>query len=439
MKRILTILFAAAITLTASAQGRFGADSAECVKYLSYYKEYLKHNNNADAIGPWRSAYAICPPTASQNMLIDGQKLMRWAYNKSKDAKERQGYLDTLMQIYDLRIANYPKGAVSAMNNKVIDIVNFKWKEDDPEAVYNEVKSIFAATGARAKDLVFVKFMEASANLYAAGKISAENVIEDYSAISDKINEALTVDARDGARLAKAQKDVETLFMNSGVASCDNMIALLQPRYEANPNDEEVLRSVVKMLSAADCLDSDLYVNAVESLYTIDPTSSTAYLLYKLFARKDDTEKAVEFLQKAIDTSTGDAEQLASYYLELGSYNYKTVNNNAAAVAAAKKAAELSDAYKGRAYLLIGTIWGTSRCGGSEVAAQAHFWVAYDYVNRAKAADESLTEEANSLASQYQAYFPTQADAFMYDLTNGQSYTAVCGTMRETTTVRTTK
>ncbi len=432
-------MFAAAITLTASAQGRFGADSAECVKYLSYYKEYLKHNNNADAIGPWRNAYAICPPTASQNMLIDGQKLMRWAYNKSKDAKEREGYLDTLMQIYDLRIANYPKGAISAMNNKVIDIVNFKWKENDTEAVYNEVKSICAATGSKAKDLVFVKLMEVSTALYGEGKISAETVIEDYSAISDKISEALTVDARDGARLAKAQKDVETLFMNSGVASCENMIALLQPRYDANPNDEEVLRSVVKMLSAADCLESDLYIKSVESLYAIDPTSSTAYLLYKLYARKDDSAKAVEFLQKAIDTSTGDAEQLASYYLELGSYNYKSAGNNAAAVAAAKKAAEVSEAYKGRAYLLIGTIWGTSRCGGNEVESQAHFWVAYDYVIRAKAADATLADEANSLASQYQAYFPSQADAFMYDLTNGQSYTAVCGAMRETTTVRTAK
>ncbi len=432
-------MFAAAITLTASAQGRFGADSAECVKYLSYYKEYLKHNNNADAIGPWRNAYAICPPTASQNMLIDGQKLMRWAYNKSKDAKEREGYLDTLMQIYDLRIANYPKGAISAMNNKVIDIVNFKWKENDTEAVYNEVKSIFSATGSKAKDLVFVKLMEVSTALYGEGKISAETVIEDYGAISDKISEALTVDARDGARLAKAQKDVETLFMNSGVASCENMIALLQPRYDANPNDEEVLRSVVKMLSAADCLESDLYIKSVESLYAIDPTSSTAYLLYKLYARKDDSAKAVEFLQKAIDTSTGDAEQLASYYLELGSYNYKSAGNNAAAVAAAKKAAEVSEAYKGRAYLLIGTIWGTSRCGGNEVESQAHFWVAYDYVIRAKAADATLADEANSLASQYQAYFPSQADAFMYDLTNGQSYTAVCGAMRETTTVRTAK
>ena len=77
MKKILTMMFAAVLSLTAFAQGRFGADSAECVKYLSYYKEYLKHNNNEEAIGPWRQAYAICPPTASQNMLLDGQKLMR--------------------------------------------------------------------------------------------------------------------------------------------------------------------------------------------------------------------------------------------------------------------------------------------------------------------------------------------------------------------------
>ena len=58
---------------------------------------------------------------------------------------------------------------------------------------------------------------------------------------------------------------------------------------------------------------------------------------------------------------------MANYYLELGSYNYKKAGNNAAAVAAAKKAAELSDEYKGKAYLLIGTIWGTVRCGGNEV------------------------------------------------------------------------
>lgn len=436
MKRILTIMFAAVISLTAFAQGRFGPDSAECVKYLSYYQEYMKHNNNAEAIGPWREAYAICPVTASQNLLINGQKLMRWAYNKNKDAQARAGFIDTLMKIYDQRVQYFPKGAVSALNNKAIDIVNFKWNDDNPQAVYDAMQEIFATTGKESSDLVYVKLMETAANLYTAGQLEAEQVMADYTAISDAISASLA--AKENDKMKKAQKDVETLFMNCGIASCDNLLALLTPRYEANPDDEETLRAVVKMLSSADCLDCDLYLKAVEGLYAKDPSAGSAYLLYKLYARNDDSAQAVKFLNEAIK-NCDDNEQLASYYLELGSYNYKKANNNAAAVAAAKKAAELSDSYKGKAYLLIGTIWGTVRCGGNEVESHAHFWVAYDYVNKAKAVDPSLASEANALAGQYAAYFPNKADAFMYDLTDGKPYTVSCGNLREATTVRTAK
>ena len=436
MKKILTIMFAVMFTMNAFAQGKFGPDSAECVKYLSYYLEYIKHNNMEEAFGPWRNAYALCPVTASQNMLIDGQKLMRWAYKKTKDAKTRQGYLDTLMMLYDQRVATYPKNAVSALNNKAIDINNFRWKEKEPKVVYEQYKDIFNATGTAASDLVYVKLMETATNLYAAGEIPADQVMADYTAITETINASLT--AKDDQKLRKAQKDVETLFMNCGIASCDNLLELLTPRYQANPDDEETLRGVVKMLSAADCLDSDLYLKAVEALYSKDPSSGSAYLLYKLYSRKEDSANAVKFLQEAIN-GCDDASQLASYYFELGTYNYKKAGNNAGAIAAAKKAAELSDDYKGRAYLLIGTIWGTVRCGGNEVESHAHFWVAYDYVNKAKAADASLTAEANALAAQYQAYFPNKADAFMYDLTDGKPYTVSCGSLREATTVRTAK
>lgn len=438
MKKILITMFAVMFTMNAFAQGKFGPDSAECVKYLSYYLEYVKQNNMESAFGPWRQAYTLCPVTASQNMLIDGQKLMRWAYKKTKDAKAREGYLDTLMMLYDQRIANYPKNAVSAYNNKAIDINNFRWNEKNPQAVYDQYKEIFNATGIKASDLVFVKLMESATNLFTSGAIDAGQVMADYTAITDAINASLTT--KDDQKLRKAQKDVETLFMNSGIASCDNLLELLTPRYEANPDDEETIRGVVKMLSSADCLDSDLYLKAVESLYSKDPSASSAYLLYKLYSRKDDSAKAVKFLQEAINGCDGsDAAQLAGYYFELGSYNYKKANNNAGAIAAAKKAAELSDDYKGKAYLLIGTIWGTARCGGNEVESHANFWVAYDYVNKAKAVDPSLTSEANALAGQYAAYFPNKADAFMYDLTDGQSYTVSCGALRDVTTVRTAK
>ena len=60
-------------------------------------------------------------------------------------------------------------------------------------------------------------------------------------------------------------------------------------------------------------------------------------------------------------------------------------------------------------------------------------------LNKAKAADEALAEDANNLIRQYAAYFPQTAEAFMYDVTDGQSYTVSCGGMRATTTVRTQK
>ena len=87
----------------------------------------------------------------------------------------------------------------------------------------------------------------------------------------------------------------------------------------------------------------------------------------------------------------------------------------------------------------MGTIWGSMSCGGDEISRRAPYWVACDFMQKAKAADPSLTEDCNRMISHYSVYFPQTADAFMYDLTNGQSYTVSCGGLRATTTVRTQK
>ena len=62
MKRLTFILLAvmaAFMGQKASAQGKYGADSAECIKYLSYYQEYYKQKNYDSALPNWRKAYAI--------------------------------------------------------------------------------------------------------------------------------------------------------------------------------------------------------------------------------------------------------------------------------------------------------------------------------------------------------------------------------------------
>ena len=58
---------------------------------------------------------------------------------------------------------------------------------------------------------------------------------------------------------------------------------------------------------------------------------------------------------------------------------------------------------------------------------------------KAKNADESLTEECNSLISSYSKYFPETSEAFMYGVQNGQSYRVSAGGMSANTIVRTQK
>ena len=79
MKRITLVLLtlaAATFGTKVSAQGKYGADSAECIKYLSYYQEYYKQKNYTEALPNWRKAFKLCPPTASQNMLLNGMTLL---------------------------------------------------------------------------------------------------------------------------------------------------------------------------------------------------------------------------------------------------------------------------------------------------------------------------------------------------------------------------
>ena len=141
-------------------------------------------------------------------------------------------------------------------------------------------------------------------------------------------------------------------------------------------------------------------------------------------------------MNEAINAEESDAVTDGGYYYELAAFCYKN-GKNAMAYEAALKVADLEPALAGKAYMLIGTIWGSLVCGGNDIEQRAKYWVAVDYMNKAKAADETLAEDATDHIRQYAAYYPQTAEAFMYDITNGQSYTVSCGGMRAVTTVRT--
>jgi hypothetical protein len=143
-------------------------------------------------------------------------------------------------------------------------------------------------------------------------------------------------------------------------------------------------------------------------------------------------------MREAITFEESDADTDASYFYELATFLFKN-GKPVDAYKAATAAVELSDNFDAKAYYLMGTIWGTNVCGGDEISKRAPYWVAVDYMQKAKNADPTLAEDADRMIAQYRGYFPQTAEAFMYNITDGDTYTVSCNGLKATTTVRTQK
>ena len=442
MKRIVLLISVAAIALLGSskvsAQGKYGPDSTECIKYLSYYTEYYKQKNYDAALPNWRQAYKYCPPTSRYSMLSDGTTLIRNLIQKNQNNPVyKEKLVDSLMTLYNQRVEFWPKYATSSLNNMALDMYNYM--KDEPAKLLEGLTGVIEQTKSKTRPNIFLFQISTAVDLYKNGLLDPETVISIYETGVQYLGEITPKNDVEARSIEKTITDFESVFITSQVASCDNLITLFTPRYEADPQNLELSKNIVRMMSLTEgCMDNDLFLNAVQTVYTLEPSHTSAYYLYRLYSSRNDVDNAIKFIEEAVASEESDAAADANYLFELAAFSFKN-GKNAKAYEAAQKVVELDPAMAGKAYMLIGTIWGSTVCGGNEIERRAPYWVAVDYMQKAKNADPTLADDANNYIRQYSAYYPQTAEAFMYDVTDGQSYTVSCGGMRAVTTVRTQK
>ena len=436
MKKLTLILLAAMAVFSSqkvSAQGKFVADSAECIKYLSYYQEYYKQKNYESALPNWRKAYALCPATASQNMFVHGTTLMTRVYNATKTPAGREAVVDTILMLQDQRMATYPQKRDDILNNKGQYIV--KYRGNNAAYTYKNLSEIVKEMGAKANGSLQVNLLDAAIALYRENQLSADEVISVYDMVTANVENAIAKNPAETEDNLKVKATIESLFADSKVASCENLINIFGPRFQADPTNLQLVSNIVRLMnSAEDCASNDLYLNAVTAMHKLDPSYRSAYSLYRLNSAHNNVAEAAEYLQQAIDAEESDAALDAQYNYEMAAFCYKNGMRGKAAEAA-RKAIDLDNGYAGKAYLILGNLWASATCGDT-VDKWARYWVATDYYQKARSVDPTVADDASSSISNVSRYYPEASEAFMYDLTKGQSYTVSCGGLSATTTVR---
>ena len=431
---------------------KYGKDSVACVMNLSLYREFYKqwkqskykNSSITDAMKSWRWVFSNCP-RATENIYVDGVKMVSFKIKKEKDAAIKSKLIDTLMMVYDQRIEYFPihyrtgKPQVGAiLGRKGVDYYKL-----DPAKNYLKTNEILGEAikldKGNAKGPVYVYYFRTITKMAQKGDSDTAAVVDAYDMISDYIDANILK----YEKLQKPDKVENWINIKGNIentfepfANCTDLVRIYRKKYDATPEDIDLLKKITKLLDKKDCQESKLYFEATVGLYDLEPSPESAYLIGKMMLKEEKYNEAVPYLEEAIKMENTDRAYKALIFL---AEDFQSLNKFQKARTIAQKAAKLKPT-EGKPYIIIGDMYAASAkdCGNDELTKKVAYWAAVDKYKKARSVEPDLSALMAKRISSYQKYFPPTELLFFHNLNEGDSYKVECW-INETTTVRPAK
>ncbi len=431
---------------------KYGADSATCIMNLSLYREFYKqwkgskYKNNSidDALISWRKVYNSCP-RASENIYVDGVKMTSFRIRKAKDPVIKAGLIDTLMMIYDRRIEYFPHKHKTKRNQEgaILGRKGVDFYKLDPVNNYLGTNKILGRAieldKGNAKGPVYIYYFRTVTKMAQKGDGDTAAVVDAYDMISDYIDANILKYQKSG----KEKKTEEWLNIKGNIentfepfANCTDLVRIYQKKYNADPENIELLTKVTKLLDKKNCQESEFYFIATVALYKLDPSPESAYLIGKMMLKEGKYSEAIPYLEEAIKMENETRAYKALIFL---AEDYQSLKKFEKARGIAKRAAKLNPT-EGKPYIIIGDMYAASasKCGDDELTKKVSYWAAVDKYKKAKSVEPDLAASMNKKIKAYQAHFPPTELLFFHNLNEGDSYEVECW-INENTTIRAAK
>lgn len=428
-------------------EGKYGEDSVACITNLSLYREYYKQWKSTgykseavnDAIIPWRKVFFGCPKS-SENMYLDGLKIMDFKM-KGTEGEVEAAYIDTITMIYLQRYENFAVKKGQDQKGNLYGRLGVDLMKKAPERceeAYGYLKESVALEQDEASVSSLVYYFRATIKLVKKGLADETLVVDTYDELSTLIDANVDKNVNNPKKLAQwenARGNVEKTF--EPYATCDALIGIYSKKFGETPEDIDLLKKITKILKKKKCTKSDLFFNATQKLYSLEPTPNAAMLMGKMLIEKEDYAGAAKYMEEAV-AMIEDEREKADILSDLGKIYYK-LNQYPKARSYARQALALNP-LDGMSYILIGDMYASSAsdCGDNDLTKKVAYWTAVDKYNQAKRVDAELAELVGKRIATYAKHFPSKETVFFHDLKEGDSYQVTCW-INETTTVRAAK
>lgn len=433
---LLSLTLALTAVVTANAQCgndyKWSADGAQKAKEEESFvilKDAKTNGSFIQALTPLNFLISS-NPQLNKTLYIYGAEVYDGLAKKETDAAKKAKYADSLMIIYDLRLKNTPCGEeASIANRKALAAYPYYINTDKVKDLLTLMDKAVELNGNNVMDGTLIPFMQASCISKAKFKtLTDDQIIERYDKISGII-EAKTKKAQSEGKpvdkYTKYQSDVDNIFANCGVTiDCGLVKKTLEPKYRANPNDEDLAKKIFSYMLQGKCTDDPLWLETGEKVFEKHPDFGIGKNLAIKYLAKEDYSKAEQLLRKTLPLASS-GEDKAETLILIGSINAKQ-GDKAGARDLYRQASAANPSNK-EAYEKIGDLYMNSfnECAEKDNMADDRkvYLIAYDYYQKAgesrkmASAKEAFPSKEEIFEKNYQAGTPTKVGCWINEAT----------------------
>ena len=420
------------------------AQNSQCDADISVYREAFKQwdgktsSANPVMVAAWRRVFINCPGY-KERTLTDGTKIVNNALIKStNDPVLKEKYIDTLVMVYETRIQYFPRtkpgDQVGNIKGRMgVDLMGYPSRL---EQAYNALKDAVDMEGNNSNYAFVDGLFSTTINMVKAGKLDEATILDEYSRLMDIVDFNIKKYTEEENEKLLTSYQATKGNLEGGVqpyANCEDLVRIYQKKFDAEPDNVELLNKIATVLSARNCDKTDLYLAVAIKLHKLNPSPESAYFIGKRYLSDQEYSKAVSYLLEA--TKSEDAKSAQQAYKYLAQIMLKEGRGEQGRIYA-RKAIEL-DRTDGEPYMIIGYLYASSGkdCNANPLQAKAVYWAAVDQFVKAKTIDPSMASKANEMIREYSKLFPTSEDAFFYNVFEGDEYQVECW-INETTRAR---
>jgi tetratricopeptide (TPR) repeat protein len=429
-KKLLTvvaIVLAAQTSWSQCKQFTWPEDKSKAEEQFAIYSDAMKQGNYRGAV-PGIQWFLKNAPNWNTKLYIDGAEIYNKLAAAEKDPAKKAVLVDSLMWIYDQRIA-VCNDEVNVLNRKAIYAAVYNMQDKDKTAdVLKMFDRVFEISGNNVSDNNLDNYMKVIyANFALLKNLSEDDVLNRYdklqTVVDAKIKAAETAGkTADVTKLKAIKGGADDLLVKMVTVDCNFVKTNLEPKYRANPTDLVLAKRIFGFMLVGKCTDDPLWLETGETIHKLSKPEEQDYGLVKnlgvKYLSKENDEKAMEMFKEALNLAKTPADK-SEALIYIGTVQAKQGNKPGARESFRQAAA--ADPSNKDAWEKIGDLYASSLSDCKKLESQAQdrliFIAAYEMY--AKAGNQQKMANAKE-------QFPSKEDIFLYNWKVGDVKTTGC-------------